>query len=105
MYVLFAYTSDLGMDDWLLKEFARVQKAASAAKAPVYAIDRIFVADRGIIHPGDSAGKSAERDDGLGFVEFYLNLVNFMQRELKRRPLIDWQIYSSRTSKGWQRLD
>ena len=104
LYILFAYTSNLGADGWLSKEFERAKKAASAVNVPIDAVDRIVVVDRGIINPVNSAGKSVERDDDFVFLEFYLNLVNFMQRELKRRPFIDWQIYSSRNSRGWVTL-
>jgi hypothetical protein len=104
MYILFAYTSNLGVDGWLQKEFKRVRGAAAAARTTVDVIDRIFVVDRGIINPGGAAGKAVDGHDDFMFVEFYLNLVNFIHRELRRRQPIDWQLYSARSSKRWVAL-
>ena len=105
MYILFAYTSNLSADDWLKQEFQRIREAAKVAGTTVDVIDRIVVVGRGIINPGGSAGMAVEDDDDLMFVDFYLNLVNFLHREARRRPPIDWQLYSSRSAKGWTAID
>lgn len=101
MYAVFAYTTNLGSDDWLPNEFRRAQLAAERVNADVDMIDRIFVLDRGMINPVDATGKTAPPDDGTLFLEFYVHIMNFISREHRRRPPVDWQVYSARTSPGW----
>jgi len=101
MFVIFAYTSNAGVKDWLSKEYERIKKAADKVGCDVDLIDRVFVLNRGMIKPGQPAGKKITGRDDFMFVDFYLSIVNFIDRELRRRPPIDWQIYSSRSSPGW----
>jgi len=32
-------------------------------------------------------------------------VVNFLNREQPRRPAVDWQTYTTKTAKGWVRLN
>ena len=102
MFLVFAYQSDLGVDRWLAKEFRRVKMAAEQAGANMDVIERIVVLSHGMINPCDASGKECEEDDQGIFLEFYLHLVNFLDRERGRRQAVDWQIYSSRSAKGWK---
>lgn len=104
MYLVFAYETNLGPKNWLNKEFARVQLAATAAGAGLDVVDRVVVLNRGMIHPGNSTGKAVSDDDVNIFLEFYLHVVNFINRERERRPPVDWQVYSARSSPGWTKL-
>ncbi|RQV60795.1 hypothetical protein DF020_10160 [Burkholderia cenocepacia] len=67
-------------------------------------IDVVYVLNRGMIHPSKGAGKVNDEDQMNTFLEFYLHLVNFLRREMPRRPAMDWQAYSTKTSKGWKQL-
>ena len=64
-------------------------------------IDRVIVIDRGIIRPQGKEALLREDAESL-FLEFYLHLVNFLMRERRRRPAIDWMAYTSR--KKWTKL-
>ena len=104
MYAIFAYFSDLGEKNWLEKEFARVIETAKEQDTSVDAIDRVFVLSRGFIIPDDAAGKEEQFEGTSIFLDFYLHVVNFLAREARRRPPIDWQMYGPQTSPGWKRL-
>ncbi len=104
MYVVFAYQSNLGQTDWLAKEFSRAKAAATAASTTMDVVDRIVVLDRGIIHPSRSIGKESADDHEDVFLTFYLNVVNFVAREHRRRPPVDWQVYAEHGGDGWEKL-
>ncbi|KVA22964.1 hypothetical protein WI42_08110 [Burkholderia ubonensis] len=67
-------------------------------------VDVVYVLNRGMIRPSKGAGKVNDEDQMNTFLEFYLHLVNFLRREMPRRPAMDWQAYSTKSSKGWQQL-
>ena len=104
LYVVFSYDTNLGADDWLNKEFKRLAGAANEAKGKLNLIDVVYVLHRGMIRPAKCAGKVNDDDQMNTFLEFYLHLVNFLRREMPRRPTMDWQAYSSKSSKGWEQL-
>jgi hypothetical protein len=105
MYVVFGYTSDLANDsDWLPKEQTRINSAARAAGVCLDCVDRLIILDRGIINPAASAGKWDAGSDASIFLENYLHLVNFLGRESRRRPPVDWQVYGPRSAKGWKSI-
>ncbi len=101
MYIVFAYETNLSADKWLAKEFARVDAAAKTAGAGLDVVDRVVVLDRGMINPSKASGKEVEGDDTSIFLDVYLHIVNFINRERLRRPPVDWQVYAARTSPGW----
>jgi hypothetical protein len=102
-YGVFAYDTNLGEDDWLKKEFARVTVAAAKAKTSLDSIDIVAVLSRGLIRPGKPAGKTNDSPEAT-FLEFYLHVINFLSREYPRRPPVDWQNYTTKTAKGWTTL-
>jgi hypothetical protein len=105
MYVLFAYTSDLAnKSDWAQKEFTRAATAAATETTSLDCVDRIVVLDRGMINPGAAVGMWDSFKPESFFLNAYLHIVNFVTREAKRRPPVDWQMYGSRKQKGWTRL-
>lgn len=104
MYVVFAYNTNLGMEDWLSKEFKRIELSAKRANCGLDVLDRIVVLDRGMINPCTSTGKATNKDGESIFLELYVHIVNFINRERDRRPSVDWQVYSARTSPGWMKL-
>ena len=104
LYLVFAYTTNLSADDWVTKEFDRVQVAAEEAKSSNGVVDLIVVLDRGLINPGKAVGKSIG-DEPIGiFMEFYLHIINFLHREYQRRPTIGWQAYGAGAQREWVRL-
>ncbi|MGA7732129.1 MAG: DUF6602 domain-containing protein [Chloroflexia bacterium] len=103
-YSIFAYSSNLGTDDWLSKEWERVNRAAQANNCTSEVIDRILVLDRGLINPVFKVGKNAGSNGSDVLHNWFIELVNFLTRENARRIPVDWQSYASRTTSGWQRL-
>jgi hypothetical protein len=105
MYLVFAYSTDLAHDDeWLEKEYHRAMAAARAESVSTDCVDRIVVLGRGMLNPAAAIGKSEAVSDQSIFLESYLHVVNFLMRESKRRPPIDWQMYGPRSPKGWRKL-
>lgn len=101
IYIVFAYTSDLSEADWGRKEFARIKKATASVGGTMDLLDRVLVLDRGMIQPQVGVARGRDEEKGI-FLEFYLHLVNFLMRERRRRPVIDWMAYASRGS--WEKL-
>jgi hypothetical protein len=95
-YFVFAYTTNIGKDNWAQKEFDRIKIAAGTAQCELNIIDRVFVIDRGIMRPQVRQASTLENSKGV-FLEFYIHLVNFLMREKSRRPTIDWAAYTARS--------
>lgn len=104
MYVVFAYSSDIGEEGWLEKEYQRLQAVAGETGKKISNIDRVLVLDRGIINPSRGQGRTAEQDPGALFAEFFLHMANFVARERDRRPKLSWQSYALPRSHRWQTL-
>lgn len=103
MYLIFGYGSDLSNNsDWLAKEYSRLALAATSSKVSIDCVDHLIVLDRGIIHPAATAGKWDVADGTSIFLETYLHIVNFLNRESRRRPPVDWQTYGPKTAAGWK---
>jgi hypothetical protein len=104
MYMVFAYSSDLALPDWLKNEYERFETAARDRGSPVECIDRVVVLDRGLFSPGLAKGVVAD-DDPVGlFGETYMHLVNFLERERTRRPDFSWQRYAGQSLLKWVAL-
>jgi hypothetical protein len=104
LYIVFAYTSDLSKAEWLKSELTRLEQAAIETEVDIARIDRIFVADRGILDAGSRVGKQDEAHPEYLFAEFFLHIVNFMGRECARRPPISWEDYALPNRKGWTKI-
>ena len=100
-YFIFAYRSNIGADGWAGKEYQRVIDSAQKISCDPDVIDRVIVLDRGIIRPQVRAALLRDDSPSL-FLEFYIHLMNFLMRERKRRPAIDWTAYTSRSR--WTKL-
>lgn len=90
LYIVFAFTSNINEADWAHNEFNRIKTATSEVGGELNLIDQVLVLDRGIIRPG-----TAEAVIKGIFLEFYLQLANFLTREKGRRSEIDWMAYTS----------
>ncbi|MEF8708482.1 MAG: DUF6602 domain-containing protein [Candidatus Accumulibacter propinquus] len=105
LYIVFAYDTNLTPDNWMSKEFERMTRSASEQHATLDCVDIVAVLNRGLIRPGDATGKENNEAEADTFLEFYLHVVNFLNREQPRRPAVDWQTYTTKTAKGWVRLN
>lgn len=101
LYIVFAYTSNLGETDWAQKEMDRIKVATKSAGGTLDMIDRVLVLDRGMIRPQVAMATLRDETKGM-FLELYVNIVNFLTRERSRRPEIDWTVYTSNSK--WIKL-
>ena len=105
MYLVFAYESNLSTKDWLKQEYMRCKEPAQANGTSMYVIEHVVVLDRGMINPIHARGRFVESQEEQGiFLDFYLHVVNFINRERTKRGPVDWQIYSARTVEGWKEI-
>jgi hypothetical protein len=104
MYIIFAFATDLSEADWPQAEYDRLLEVAAKQETPLSYIDRLMVLDRGLINPMKGQGKTADGDPITLFAEFFLHLVNFLERERNRRPVLSWQHYALPHSRGWRTL-
>jgi len=104
MYIVFGYSTNTGQRDWLNSEFNRLRLSASRANGSLELVDVVYVLGRGIIRPSRQSGKAVDPNGEETFLEFYLHVVNFLRKEVRRRPVMDWQSYTTKRAKGWKRL-
>jgi len=100
---VFAYETDLKEADWAKSEFERIKRLASEEKIDLTLIDRIFVLNRGLINVTNAVGKET-KDNAESFLYFYMNLLNYIQRENARRQTVPYLDYAGRLSNGWEHL-
>lgn len=103
LYIVFSYSTNLTAKDWPANEFRRLKRATTLLEADMSDIDLVSVLDRGLIRPGADVGKVDDGEENT-FLDLYLHVVNFLRREQPRRPAMDWQAYSAKSSKGWKKL-
>lgn len=101
---VFAYETDLSETEWSKKEFDRIKRVAREEKIDHTLIDRILVLKKGIINPNDAIGKDS-KDDAESLLYFYMNILNFIQRENNRRQTVPYLDYAGKLSKGWNKLE
>lgn len=104
LYVVFALATDLSEDDWLHKEFSRLEEVSAEKKIALDVIDRVVVLNRGMVNPMSGVGKTQNSEEDIVFLDFFFHVVNFLRREAGRRPPIDWQAYTERYAHGWQKI-
>lgn len=103
-HVVFAYKTDLVQSSWLEREHARVVEAAADVGCSTEAIDRVYVAERGLIHPGSNRGIDETGRPGLGLMNLYMHLLNFVLRENRNRNPAPYEQYSGRMTDGWKAI-
>ena len=101
---VFAYGTNLSEDDWAQKEFTRLKDECDRQSVPLDAIDRLYVADRGMILPAKAIVLLEQPQSGDALMHYILHAVNFCVREDKRRPHVDNVNYADTSTKSWMRL-
>lgn len=100
---IFAYATNLTENDWLTREWERVQQVTGENGCDPALIDRILVLNRGMLNP--PAKQGGEDTDFLSvFHQWFIGLANFLERENSRRPPVDWQTYTKKRIPGWKKL-
>jgi hypothetical protein len=103
-YAIFGYTSDLSINGWIENEYSRIDLIRSENNYKENPIDRIYVADRGIIMPSTGTGREESAHSGEALMEFFIHSVNFCLREDSRRPPVDYVNYTRSSGHSWKNL-
>ncbi len=105
MHCLFGYNTDLVEgDDWAEREYKRYCDTVTACGAEMDSIDRIYIADRGLIMTDKGVGLTETAAEGAALLKLFLHSLNFCIREDERRPHVDFENYAGVSSKGWRSL-
>ena len=100
---VFAYDTDLAEKDWSIKEFERIKRIAQEEKIDQALLDRVIVLNKGIINPTYLIAKES-KDNADMFLHFYMDLINYLQRENSRRKTVPYLEYAGRMSNDWIKL-
>lgn len=101
-YTLLASESDLSPDNWVGREWKRLVSEDADDRRQF--IDMLVVLERGLIKPSERKGKSLA-DQGTSLQQWFVSLANFLAREARRRPPVDWQTYAGSAGRDWISLD
>lgn len=101
---VFAYHSDLAKEGWLSAEQARLLDASKRLGIPASSIDRIYVAQRGLLHPERNRGVAEDETSGVGLMNLFAHVLNFVVRENGNRKAAPYGQYFGRLATGWERL-
>lgn len=102
-HCIFAYDTDLSETNWLTNEIARIRRVATEEKIDSTLIDQLFVLNKGLINVAHSIGKSSNENNET-FLYFYMNLLNFLERENGRRKTVPYLDYAGTVKKGYQKI-
>nr|MBV6629287.1 hypothetical protein [Oceanococcus sp. HetDA_MAG_MS8] len=103
-YSVFGFGSDLTADRWLEKEYQRIERIRTANRYKSHPIDRVYVADRGVIMPGEARGRAETDCSGGALMDFVIHSINFCLREDTRRPPVDYVNYTKASRGAWRDL-
>jgi len=102
-HVVFAYDTDLSPTEWAKKEFDRIKRIAKEENIDYALLDRVVVLNRGFLNPTYSIAKESIDNGGI-FLNLYIDLLNYLQRENTRRQNVPYLEYAGSMSKGWIKL-
>ncbi|MDF1789588.1 MAG: hypothetical protein P1U82_27245 [Verrucomicrobiales bacterium] len=93
-HVLFAYESDLVDDTDLSKEHKRLKEAIEAEGAGADAVDRLYIAKKGLVNAADSYGIREHEGTANALMALSMDTLNFTLRENRNRKDVPYQQYS-----------
>jgi hypothetical protein len=99
-HCIFAYGTDLTADNWLEKEGARFFNSCKQD----HLIDTVYVVGRGLLNVGSRMGR-CEDSEGGAVTAFYFSILNFIQREARRRPETPYERYVTPATRAWLKLE
>lgn len=104
-HAVFAYHSDLAASGWLQAEYSRLLEASKRLGIPASDIDRVYVAKRGLIHPDRGRGVAEDETNGVGLMNLFAHVLNFVVRENTNRKSAPYGQYFGRLATGWESLN
>ena len=102
---VFAYNSNLTTEGWAQIEYLRLTEECKKQNVPLNAIDRIYVADRGLIIPEKGIVLEEEKYSGKALMHFILHAINFCLREDRTRLPFDYVNYADTSTNAWHKLN
>nr|WP_315231730.1 DUF6602 domain-containing protein [uncultured Flavobacterium sp.] len=102
-HTVFAYETDISQKDWAKKEFDRIKEVAKEIGVDYKQIDRVIVLNRGLLNPTYSIAKEST-DNAEMLLVYYIDLLNYLQRENNRRKIVPYQEYAGKMSHSWIKL-
>jgi len=102
-HAVFAYDTDLGSEGWLLHEHDRFS-AAVGGSVGKNGIDLVYVLKRGLLNLNSNTGMIENERDGRALFSFYFSILNFIDRESRRRKETPYMSYAPELNRHWQRI-
>lgn len=99
---VFAFESDLSEKDWAKNELLRTRAALGSNGLHSTHLDRVLVLDRGMLNIAKGNALLAGEQGVL--LDWYMTLLNFLEREVQRRKAIPFESYLPRGQAPWQRV-
>jgi len=103
-HCVFAYDSDLSTSGWLFAEMERFHRLAGEIRIPCSVVDRVYIANRGLLNVGEAAGVKERPNDGTSLLQFYMHILNFLSQENARREPVPYIEYARKMCAGWKRF-
>lgn len=101
-YSVFAFGTDLVERTWAATELSRARLALKRVGAMAVQLDRLLVLNRGMLHVAKGTALTSGEQGVL--LDWFLTLVNYLEREAGRRKPIPFDRYRARGNRGWQRI-
>lgn len=98
-HCIFAYDTDLSSQEWMIREANRFKSACGED----HLIDAVYVLNKGLLNIASNIGMP-EDENGGAITNFYFSVLNFIQREGKRRKATPYYRYVTHQNKNWSRL-
>jgi len=102
-YAVVALESLLTKQDWATKELNRINEKASLLDLPNDLVDRLVILDRGVLNVVERKALSSDGAIESPVFEWFIHLANHLDREARRRPPLDIDVYAGRRS-NWVTL-
>jgi hypothetical protein len=98
-HCIFSYETDLVEENWMKHEAARF---VSLCKKD-HLIDAVYVLNRGLLNIPSDVGM-LEDENGGAITNLYFSILNFVQREARRRQETPFSKYVTHSAKAWSKL-
>jgi len=99
-HCVFAYNSDLSIKQGIQGEFHRLVDVSKSLNLPLSLLDRLYITNRGLINPDAKIGRKENSGKGEGLMNLYMDILNFLIRENRRRDIAPYIDYAGRMSDG-----
>lgn len=103
-HCVFAYGSDFALENWIENEYKRFVRIGVDLGVPPNLVERVYVANRGLINLSNHTGVTEEHGQGTALMQFYMHVLNFLSRENDRRKPVPYIEYAGKMNRGWRNL-